>query len=121
MESGDAGQVIPNPEPGGNYQIAVRVENLGAAPSFGVCIDFFAWVRTKVQDNRTIHVYDFVSYAPQVTSFEKSVGIIRSKRWVPGCPGGLFPGDIIVRAYDPLFDPFNQTEPMFYVQNVIDT
>lgn len=116
-DEGSPDSVVLKPVPGRNYQIVVKVDNLGDFPSFGVCVDFFSWTRTETNDTTSIHYYENLSFSSSETIFENTSTLIRSSTWSPGENGVLFPGDVIIRAYDPISDPYNDTGTHFYVQN----
>ncbi len=114
---GTEGTPVARPIVGGDYQIAVRVENLGSAPSFALCVDFLVWTSTSQEDGNEIHHYSMVSAIRNAVVMDSSSTELRSDRWSPGPSTGLFPGDTIIRVYDLLVDHYSETGIWLYVTN----
>jgi len=114
---GTPGTLVQRPQPGNDYQIVARVDDLGSAPSYGLCIDYLAWSNTRHDGGNTIHEYSFVGNIRNGVVMEGSYIELRSGRWSPGGAGGFFPGDIIVRAYDPLLDHYTVIGLELHVTN----
>jgi hypothetical protein len=114
---GTEGTRVARPIIGGNYQIVVHIENLGSAPSFALCVDFLVWTSTSQEDGNEIHHYSMVSAVRSAVVMDSAFTEIRSDRWSPGPDRGLFPGDTIIRIYDPLADHYSETGVWLYVTN----
>jgi len=113
----ETGKPTPAPTKGVPHQVAVRIQNQGASPSFGVCVDFLFHVIDEVENGNTIRRYDVIRYASGVQILDAGESIVRFAPWIPG-EREKFPGDVIVRVYDPLMDPYDKTgEDLFVVED----
>jgi len=113
QENGEPGTIVTDLAPNGEYQIVVVVKNLGTGPSYSVCVDFFGYYANAPG----VQLYKYITYAPEALLFESQSIEIRSSKWIPQDTGVFMPGDVIVRAFDPLFSTYQDTGRYFYVQN----
>lgn len=111
--NGEPGEVVTDLMPDGEYQIVVVVKNLGTGPSYSVCVDFFGYYANAPG----MQLYKYIAYAPEALLFESQSIQIRSSKWIPQETSVFLPGDVIVRAFDPLFSTYQDTGRYFFIQN----
>lgn len=101
--TGGSGQLVPIPQVGQSYQVAVRVDNRGYASSYGTIVEFY-WGDPSTNVNAG--VLNSIGAPVSIVVPAGGSAIARSGFWVPIWVNNGHEC-LIVRAYDPVFDPID--------------